>query len=73
MLMDARTFDRWTVAVATCRTRRGELRLLVGSLFGALLAPDGAAPSRAAQRDDRDGNGFFDDDESGVYGNEEEK
>jgi hypothetical protein len=68
MLMDARTFDRWTVAVATCRTRRGELRLLVGSLFGALLAPDGAAPSRAAQRDDRDGDGLFDDDETGVYG-----
>lgn len=66
--MDAQTFDRWTMALANRPTRRGALRLLAGSLCGGLFVRDGVVPIRAAQRDDRDGDGLFDDDETGVYG-----
>ena len=60
--MDARTFDRWTVALADRANRRGALRLLAGGVLGGLLAR--GAPARALQeRPDRDGDGLFDDDE----------
>jgi hypothetical protein len=63
--MDARTFDRWTVAVAKRPTRRATLRLLAGGVLAGLLSPRLA---RAAMQPDRDGDGLFDDDETGVYG-----
>jgi len=66
--MNARTFDRWTTAVAHRPSRRAALRLLAGSLLGALVPCGGAVPARAVQRSDRDGDGLYDDDETNVYG-----
>jgi hypothetical protein len=64
--MDARNFDRWTVALADRSNRRDALRLLAGGLLGGLLTR--AAPARAVptlqERSDRDGDGLFDDDET---------
>ena len=66
--MDARTFDRWTVAIAYRPSRRTALRLLAGSLVAGLLPRWGVAPVRAAQRSDRDEDGLYDDDETEIYG-----
>ena len=63
--MDPRAFDRWTVAIAHPPTRRGALRLLAGGVLAGLVSPRLA---RAAMQADRDGDGLFDDDETGVYG-----
>jgi hypothetical protein len=59
--MDARTFDRWTAAIA----RRNALRLLAGGALAGLLSP---RLTRAAQNSDMDGDGLFDDDETLVHG-----
>jgi hypothetical protein len=66
--MDARTFDRWTVAATRHPSRRTALRLLAGSLLGVLLPQRATAPARAAQRQDSDNDGLYDDDETNVYG-----
>src|SRR3954451_9410964 len=64
--MDARTFDR-LVAEAARPSRRCALRLAAGVLLGGALTSRRLAPV-AAQRFDSDGDGLYDDDESGVYG-----
>ena len=64
-MVDARTFDRLTVAMTQRPTRRAALQLLAGGVLTGLLSPRLA---RAAQRSDRDGDGLFDDDETNVYG-----
>ncbi len=66
--MDATTFDRLATAIARGRTRRTTLRLLAGGLLGGLLTQRGLSPTVAAPGDDRDGDGLFDDDETGGYG-----
>jgi hypothetical protein len=68
MLMDARTFDRWTTIVVQHPTRRGALRLLAAGLLSGLLAQRAVTSTRAWQRPDRDGDGLYDDDETDVYG-----
>jgi hypothetical protein len=62
--MDAQTFDRLTASVAHQRSRRGALRLLAGGVLAGLVSP---RLTRAMQAD-RDGDGLYDDDETGVYG-----
>jgi hypothetical protein len=64
--MDARTFDRLVEEVAR-PSRRGALRLAAAALVGGLFATRHLAPA-AAQRSDSDGDGLYDDDETGVYG-----
>jgi hypothetical protein len=64
--MDARTFDRLVADVAR-PTRRGALRLAAAALLGGALTSRHLAPA-AAQRADSDGDGLYDDDETGVYG-----
>jgi hypothetical protein len=67
--MDARTFDRWTAAIAQRPSRRGALRLLAASLTAGLLVPRGVTLVAAQDgRPDRDGDGLYDDDETDVYG-----
>jgi hypothetical protein len=63
--MDAQTFDRWTAAFAGRPTRRGIVRLLAVGAVAGLVSP---RLTRAAMQADRDGDGLFDDDETGVYG-----
>jgi Bacterial TSP3 repeat len=64
--MDARTFDR-LIAEAARPSRRGALRLAAAALVGGVFASRHLAPA-AAQRPDSDGDGLYDDDETGVYG-----
>src|SRR5688572_29874350 len=67
--MDAHTFDRLTAAMARRPSRRATLRLLAGGLLAGLLSQRGVAPIAAQDgRPDRDGDGLYDDDETGVYG-----
>jgi hypothetical protein len=66
--MDAHTFDRFVATVASRPSRRAALRLIAGGLLGVVWTRGGVAPTRAAQRPDRDGDGLFDDDETDVYG-----
>jgi hypothetical protein len=64
--LDAKTFDR-LIAEAAQPSRRGALRFLAAGLLGGLLTSRWVAPAAALQAD-RDGDGLFDDDETGVYG-----
>lgn len=63
--MDPRTFDRWTTAFAYRPSRRAALRLLAAGAMAGLFSP---RLVRAAMQADRDGDGLFDADETGVYG-----
>ncbi len=63
--MDPHTFDRLTANIAGQRSRRAALGLFSGAALAGLFSPRLA---RGAQRSDRDGDGLFDDDETGVYG-----
>jgi hypothetical protein len=64
--MEARTFERLIADVAR-PSRRGALRLAAAALLGGALSNRHLAPA-AAQRADSDGDGLYDDDETGVYG-----
>lgn len=66
--MDAQTFDRFVVTVASRPNRRAALRLIAGGLLGAVWTRSGVTSIRAAQRPDGDGDGLYDDDETDVYG-----
>ncbi len=63
--MDSRTFDRWTTAFAHRPSRRATVRLFAAGALAGLFSPRLA---HAALQADRDGDGLFDDDETGVYG-----
>lgn len=65
--MDGQQFDRLVAESARRPTRRSTLRLLLGGLFGGVVALRGISV-RAGDRPDGDGDGLFDDDESFVYG-----
>lgn len=65
--MDADTFDRLVADAARRPTRRSAMRLLAGGLLSGFLTQRTVAPTAAAQRADRDGDGLFDDDEEDVY------
>ena len=63
--MDSTRFDALARSLAGSTSRRRALRLLASGLLAGLLTPRLHA---AALQADRDGDGLFDDDETGIYG-----
>ena len=62
--MDSTRFDAFTRSLAGPASRRRALRLLASGLLAGLLTP---RLTSAALQADRDGDGLFDSDETGVY------